>query len=109
MKWYIGNDLPSEYTGSKYTYKLKGTVAKAKANAAQGIPELLETAQGGSYRENHKKRNEQLAWIIKSYTTQNPFLVYIIHHKNNICKKNKKSGFCLSNSCVRIGMRKYDE
>ena len=42
---YIGNDLPSEYTGSKYTYKLKGTVAKAKANAAQGIPELLETAQ----------------------------------------------------------------
>ena len=58
---YIGNDLPSEYTGLKYTYKLKGTVAKAKANAAQGIPELLEIAQGGSYRENHKKRNEQLA------------------------------------------------
>ena len=39
---YIGNDLPNEYTGSKYTYKLKGTVAKAKANAAQGIPELIE-------------------------------------------------------------------
>ena len=62
---YIGNDLPSEYTGSKYTYKLKGTVAKAKANVAQGIPELLETAQGGSYRENHKEkhnRNAKYGW-----------------------------------------------
>jgi len=35
---YIGKDFPDEYTGSKYTYKLKGTLAKAKANAAQGIP-----------------------------------------------------------------------
>ena len=62
---YIGNDLPSEYTGSKYTYKLKGAVAKAKANAAQGIPELLETAHGGSYRENHKEkhnRNVKYGW-----------------------------------------------
>lgn len=38
---YIGSDLPDEYTGSKYTYSLKGTAAKAKANAAQGIPEML--------------------------------------------------------------------
>lgn len=43
---FIGNDLPDEYTGSRYTYKLKGTAAKAKANAAQGIPELLEIAVG---------------------------------------------------------------
>ena len=27
---YIGNDLPNEYTGSVYTYKLKGAAAKAK-------------------------------------------------------------------------------
>ena len=25
---YIGNDLPNEYTGSVYTYRLKGTAAK---------------------------------------------------------------------------------
>lgn len=31
---YIGNDLPDEYTGSKYTYTLKGTNAKAKANVS---------------------------------------------------------------------------
>lgn len=49
---YIGNDLPDEYTGSKYTYKLKGANAKAKANASQGIPELLEIAEGKHFREN---------------------------------------------------------
>ena len=41
---YIGRDLPSEYTGSIYTKHLKGTVAKAKANASVGIPQLIEIA-----------------------------------------------------------------
>ena len=34
---YIGNDLPDEYMGAKYTYSLKGANAKAKANAVQGL------------------------------------------------------------------------
>ena len=38
---YVGSDFPDEYTGSKDTARLKGTLAKAKANAAQGIPELV--------------------------------------------------------------------
>lgn len=49
---YIGKDLPDEYTGSKYTYSLKGANAKAKANASQGIPELLEIAVGKHFKEN---------------------------------------------------------
>lgn len=49
---YIGKDFPDEYTGSKYTYMLKGANAKVKANAVQGIPELLEIASGKHYREN---------------------------------------------------------
>ena len=49
---YIGKDLPDEYTGSKYTYSLKGTNAKAKANASQGLPEMLEIAVGKHFREN---------------------------------------------------------
>ena len=49
---YIGKDLPDEYTGSKYTHQLKGTAAKAKANAAQGLPEMLEIATGKHFREN---------------------------------------------------------
>ena len=35
---YIGSDLPNEYTGSNYTYSLKGTVAKAKANDWLHVP-----------------------------------------------------------------------
>ncbi len=49
---YIGKELPDEYTGSRYTYSLKGANAKAKANASQGIPEMLEIATGKHFREN---------------------------------------------------------
>lgn len=54
---FIGSDLPSEYTGSKYTMSLKGGRAKAKANAAQGIPELIEIAVGKYFRKNHSKKH----------------------------------------------------
>lgn len=62
---YIGKDLPDEYTGSKYTHKLKGGNAKAKANAAQGIPELLEIATGRHFRVNTAEkhiRNAKNGW-----------------------------------------------
>lgn len=35
---YIGTDLPDEYTNSNYTYRLKGTSAKEKANAVFALP-----------------------------------------------------------------------
>ena len=43
---YIGSDLPDEYAHSEYTNILKGANAKAKANAAQGLPELIEISTG---------------------------------------------------------------
>ena len=49
---YIGLDLPSEYTGSIYTKHLKGTVAKAKANASVGIPQLIEIATNPRFEKN---------------------------------------------------------
>lgn len=52
---YIGSDLPDEYTGSNYTAKLKGALAKAKANAAQGIPELIEIAANKRFKDNLAK------------------------------------------------------
>lgn len=55
---YIGSDLPDEYTGSKYTYSLKGTTAKAKANAAQGIPEMLEIAVGKKFAQNREAKRQ---------------------------------------------------
>ena len=54
---YIGKDFPDEFTGSKYTYRLKGTRAKAKANASQAIPEMIEIAEGEHYRKNLDKRH----------------------------------------------------
>ena len=56
---YMGNDLPDEYTSSNYTAKLKGALAKAKANAAQGIPEIIEIAQNRRFRENLAKKHEK--------------------------------------------------
>ena len=62
---YIGSDLPNEYSGSKYTHSMKGMTAKAKANAAQGIPELIEIAVGKNFRENNEEkhwRNAKFGW-----------------------------------------------
>lgn len=49
---YIGKDLPDEYSSSKYTRGLRGVLAKTKANASQGIPELIKVAHSGRYKRN---------------------------------------------------------
>lgn len=49
---YIGKDLPDEYSGSKDTARLRGMLAKAKANAAQGVPELIKIAANRKFKEN---------------------------------------------------------
>ncbi|MDE6566443.1 MAG: hypothetical protein K2K70_01775 [Lachnospiraceae bacterium] len=49
---YIGSDFADEFGGSNDTARLKGTLAKAKANAVQGIPKLIEHASGKRYKEN---------------------------------------------------------
>ena len=62
---YIGSDLPKEYSGSKYTNSIKGTIAKAKANAATGLPEMIEITVGKHFSENHEdkhKRNAKNGW-----------------------------------------------
>ena len=62
---YIGADFPNEYTGSAYTYSLKGANVRAKANAVQGIPKLIEIAIGGNHKENDEtkhSRNAKYGW-----------------------------------------------
>jgi len=56
---YIGTDFPDEYVHSEYTTSLKGANAKAKANTAQGVPELIEIATGKEYRENTKAKHSK--------------------------------------------------
>ena len=57
-KVYIGPDFPDEFSWSNDTARLKGTLAKAKANAAQGIPELIQIASNERYQENMKQKHK---------------------------------------------------
>ncbi|MDE7342371.1 MAG: hypothetical protein K2N80_17715 [Lachnospiraceae bacterium] len=56
-KIFISSDFPDEFAKSNYTKKLKGTLAKAKANAAQGVPELVEVATEKRYKDNLKEKH----------------------------------------------------
>lgn len=58
---YIGSDFADEFSGSNDTARLKGTLAKAKANAAQGIPRLIENASGKRHKENLADKHEHNA------------------------------------------------
>lgn len=64
---YIGADLPSEYSGSKYTHSIKGTNAKAKANATLWLPEIIETASGSHFRKNQELKHKRDANDAKRY------------------------------------------
>lgn len=55
---YIGSDFPDEFSFSNHTKRLKGAYAKAKANAAQGIPELIEIAVSKRFKENLEEKHK---------------------------------------------------
>ena len=74
---YIGSDLPDEYTHSNYTKILKGANAKAKANAVQGIPEMLMIANEKEFENNRKDKHlkdAKYGWY--SYVTRFALPVY---------------------------------
>lgn len=58
-KIYIGNELPEEYTGSESRKSLHGANAKAKANAATAIPELINIATNRKFQENTKEKHNK--------------------------------------------------
>lgn len=55
----IGSDFPDEYSASNYTKSLRGATAKAKANAAQIIEEIISTATNKRWSENKKEKHKQ--------------------------------------------------
>ena len=64
-KIFISSDFPDEYAGSKSRLALKGAAAKAKANAAQRIPELIQMATNREYSLNTKtkhKKDAKFGW-----------------------------------------------
>lgn len=76
-KVYIGTDFPDEFSSSKDSERLKGTLAKAKANAVQGLPELIQIASNKRYQENLKKKHgadAKMGWY--RYTVRFALPVY---------------------------------
>ena len=84
---YIGSDLPSESSGSVYTKKLNGAVAKAKANAAQGLPEMIEISTGRFFRENNEEKHN---WNAKNgwYRYNSYFALPVYDDNENIERYN---------------------
>lgn len=58
---YIGNDFPDEYSNSEDTVIKKGALAKAKANAVQGVPELVRIGVNKKFKENLNKKHKKNA------------------------------------------------
>ncbi len=84
---YIGSDLPDEYTGSRYTHKLMGTIAKAKANASQAIPEMLEIATNKRHFVNTDERhlrNAKYGW----YRYDSRFELPVVNEQGTIDRFN---------------------
>ena len=58
-KIIIGSKFTDEYVGSKDSHYVKGARAKAKANAVQGIKEIVKTASNKIYKENQKSKHDK--------------------------------------------------
>ncbi len=58
---YIGKDFPAEYKGSNYSKNIRGAILKAKANAVQGIAELINIATEKTWVENKKEKHKKMA------------------------------------------------
>lgn len=104
---YIGNVFPDEFTGSNYTRKTKGARAKAKANATQGIVEMIQIAMEKSFRENHKAKHSADAgsdWYY--YITR--FALPIYDNARKTGNYNEYSACLVVNSTTNGKMFLYD-
>ena len=85
---FISSSFPDEYVSSKSRLALKGAVSKAKANAVQGIPELIRIATNKEYSENTKQKHvkdAQYGW----YRYDVRFALPVYDDKSNeICRYN---------------------
>ena len=61
VDWQEVEEYLKSFIGKLYTKTLKGTVAKAKANAVQGLPELIEIATEREFEENKKRKHSRNA------------------------------------------------
>ena len=53
----VSMNFADEFTGSKCTRGLRGSLARVKANVSQIIPRLIETATNRRWSENHEEKH----------------------------------------------------
>ena len=86
-KIYIGNELVKEFPESNSRTALKGATAKAKANSATAIPELIQIAKNPKWEENKKdKHNKDAKYGWYRYDTR--FALPKYDDSNEICGYN---------------------
>ncbi len=71
----------------QYIAKLKGALAKAKANAAQGIPEMIEIAGNRRFKENLERKHDRDAkygW----YRYDSRFAIPVFDENNDVLRYN---------------------
>ena len=88
---YIGSEFPDEYTHSKDSNKSLGTIGKAKANAAQAIPELIRIAVNVSFSRNFEQKHSKTAKYGWYYCIIR-FMLPITDDKKNIIGQNHFRG-----------------
>jgi Flp pilus assembly protein TadG len=104
---YIGKNFPDEYIGSKYTRNTRGARAKAKANAVQGVSEMVEIATEKTFRENHKDKHNTDAgngWYY--FTTR--FALPLYDNEKKTSDYNVYSGRLVINCASSGKMYLYD-
>ena len=85
QKVYIGEDLPQEYTHSKYTAYLRGvnqTAARGKNKAIDGFGELIETATNRRWEKTRHTDNKDAKYGMYRY--DNSFAFPIKDNKGNV-------------------------
>ena len=58
---HIAGEFPDEFTESQYTKRLRGGLAKAKANSGQVIGEMIENATNRRWMENKDEKHKNAA------------------------------------------------
>lgn len=84
---YIGRDFADEYSHSKYTEKLRGALAKAKANMVQGIHGIIEIAGNRRWNEDYERRHGKKAengW----YRYDTRFAMPVMNEKGEFVRYN---------------------
>lgn len=87
----IAGSFPNEYIASKYSQRLKGAVAKAKANVVQGLERLIQEATNRRYTPNkaekHKK-DAKYGW----YRYDVKFELFVRAEEETVVRRNLYKG-----------------